>query len=406
MIDKAMTLRKKLDMYNKDSLKLYADYLNLQGLSHLKKAELVEKIADHLLDPDVMFYRMSIFDDRAIGLFERGIKGPLIVAEDEFETACVFNEMDLAVMRSRDDFFVPGDIAAVWEKVDTREFHVWRKRASWVWKCLYFAERLYGYTPTENMLDLINIKKGFRMKEDELMEVFNHFPEDRISTFDFESFFLSSMFVHDIDALKDLRREQADKDFYIPDVSEVEELFNENCLISEKPYQDMSGFMKNELGMGPQDIKDILCALWEKIAGNEDFHDTMQWFYNQFILESDEQMGKIVQLYMDISNNTRTIVNRGYKPSELHAKSGFGSGRMPVITAGSSHAASMLSQIEPEIRDMGFGLDLDSNAGRVSAVEFSNGINGPVKVKEKKIYPNDPCPCGSGKKYKKCCGRK
>lgn len=26
-------------------------------------------------------------------------------------------------------------------------------------------------------------------------------------------------------------------------------------------------------------------------------------------------------------------------------------------------------------------------------------------VKDKKIYPNDPCPCGSGKKYKKCCGR-
>jgi len=26
-------------------------------------------------------------------------------------------------------------------------------------------------------------------------------------------------------------------------------------------------------------------------------------------------------------------------------------------------------------------------------------------VNEAKIYPNDPCPCGSGKKYKKCCGR-
>lgn len=26
-------------------------------------------------------------------------------------------------------------------------------------------------------------------------------------------------------------------------------------------------------------------------------------------------------------------------------------------------------------------------------------------VKGAKIYPNDPCPCGSGKKYKKCCGR-
>ena len=30
----------------------------------------------------------------------------------------------------------------------------------------------------------------------------------------------------------------------------------------------------------------------------------------------------------------------------------------------------------------------------------------PVKRQEKKIMPNDPCPCGSGKKYKFCCGRK
>ena len=29
----------------------------------------------------------------------------------------------------------------------------------------------------------------------------------------------------------------------------------------------------------------------------------------------------------------------------------------------------------------------------------------PVKRKEEKVYPNDPCPCGSGKKYKQCCGR-
>ena len=31
---------------------------------------------------------------------------------------------------------------------------------------------------------------------------------------------------------------------------------------------------------------------------------------------------------------------------------------------------------------------------------------GPVKRENAKIYPNDPCPCGSGKKYKNCCGRK
>ena len=33
-------------------------------------------------------------------------------------------------------------------------------------------------------------------------------------------------------------------------------------------------------------------------------------------------------------------------------------------------------------------------------------VKKPVQRKEDKVYPNDPCPCGSGKKYKQCCGRK
>ena len=33
-------------------------------------------------------------------------------------------------------------------------------------------------------------------------------------------------------------------------------------------------------------------------------------------------------------------------------------------------------------------------------------VRAPKKREEKKVYPNDPCPCGSGKKYKQCCGRK
>ncbi|MCI7242768.1 MAG: preprotein translocase subunit SecA [Lachnobacterium sp.] len=32
--------------------------------------------------------------------------------------------------------------------------------------------------------------------------------------------------------------------------------------------------------------------------------------------------------------------------------------------------------------------------------------NAPKKREHAKVYPNDPCPCGSGKKYKQCCGRK
>ena len=34
-----------------------------------------------------------------------------------------------------------------------------------------------------------------------------------------------------------------------------------------------------------------------------------------------------------------------------------------------------------------------------------SGPKKPVKREKMKVYPNDPCPCGSGKKYKNCCGR-
>ena len=54
-----------------------------------------------------------------------------------------------------------------------------------------------------------------------------------------------------------------------------------------------------------------------------------------------------------------------------------------------------------EYGDVIFGddmLDEDTYDG------FYPSFHEPV-VKPPKIYPNDPCPCGSGKKYKKCCGK-
>ncbi|MBQ6312687.1 MAG: preprotein translocase subunit SecA [Lachnospiraceae bacterium] len=35
-----------------------------------------------------------------------------------------------------------------------------------------------------------------------------------------------------------------------------------------------------------------------------------------------------------------------------------------------------------------------------------SAVRKPKQRENKKVYPNDPCPCGSGKKYKNCCGRK
>ena len=39
-------------------------------------------------------------------------------------------------------------------------------------------------------------------------------------------------------------------------------------------------------------------------------------------------------------------------------------------------------------------------------LEDESAAKAPKKREHAKVYPNDPCPCGSGKKYKQCCGRK
>ncbi|MDY6989684.1 MAG: preprotein translocase subunit SecA [Thermodesulfobacteriota bacterium] len=42
---------------------------------------------------------------------------------------------------------------------------------------------------------------------------------------------------------------------------------------------------------------------------------------------------------------------------------------------------------------------------KISYSHGGDGVKAPVRRKEKKVGRNAPCPCGSGKKYKKCCGK-
>ncbi len=49
-------------------------------------------------------------------------------------------------------------------------------------------------------------------------------------------------------------------------------------------------------------------------------------------------------------------------------------------------------------------LEIGIEENPVPLVHFLPNLNKTTTVKDKKIGRNEPCPCGSGKKYKKCCG--
>ena len=106
----------------------------------------------------------------------------------------------------------------------------------------------------------------------------------------------------------------------------------------------------------------------------------------------------------ELSNNTRIPENRGFTPNEIYEM--------------------MKVSDKPKKIVLGQNLKSDFKNGSLNREEFVQGLinsdmphdlrmqmlNEISKVKTniektKKIGRNEPCPCGSGKKYKKCCGK-
>ncbi len=73
---------------------------------------------------------------------------------------------------------------------------------------------------------------------------------------------------------------------------------------------------------------------------------------------------------------------------------------------------SMIANIQEDTVRLLYHVRIEEKVEReqVAKVTGTNkddtAVKGPKKREKAKVYPNDPCPCGSGKKYKQCCGRK
>jgi len=88
--------------------------------------------------------------------------------------------------------------------------------------------------------------------------------------------------------------------------------------------------------------------------------------------EDENQLNEVVPLVMDLTNNVRLWMNNGYTPNEL-------SGKFE----------------KPNFKPLPIG-GFTGMGGRPNLSVISVGAR-------EKIGRNDPCPCGSSKKYKKCC---
>jgi preprotein translocase subunit SecA len=139
----------------------------------------------------------------------------------------------------------------------------------------------------------------------------------------------------------------------------------------------------------------------EKLIGSEDFRHLER----VIMLQTVDNLWKDHLLSMD--HLKEGIGLRGYaqqNPLMVYKKEGF------------QMFQEMISRVKEEIVNIMFRIQI-SEPQKIEEIRkpkeqkllFSGGdeavVNKPVKREENKVGRNDPCPCGSGKKFKKCCGR-
>lgn len=402
-------LKHILRMYDKESLLNYARDLEIKRTSGLKKDELAEKIANELLMPTVMRRRIAVLSPECRILLERAMREPLIPTPEEMDDALFLHESDYAFLNKREQLDVPVDVKIAYEKINTPEFRKYARKMSWLSQCLNFGEAFYGVFDKDVLRKIYNVRKGYHISEEQLEKMCNEFPDDMTECHMEEGQrFIVAEYLAYRDRYKDLLDIQAGKDFYIPNAQEVLD-YARNLYLSQEPaYQNFREFLQHEIGMTYDEADAEALEIWDKIQFDIDFTEIVQYIIDVYEdLLDDTKIEEIIQLLQEVNNNTRMQIHRGHTPNEMMRK-GMEEGRFsqrPTVVPGSAEAASLLKSASEELKEMGVCVDFDSNAVIVPNNSSQNNVFGQVDNSFKKIYPNDPCPCGSGKKFKKCCGK-
>lgn len=397
-----------LRMYDKESLLNYARDLEIKRTSGLKKDELAEKIANELLMPTVMRRRIAVLSPECRILLERAMREPFIPTPEEMDDALCLHESDYAFLNKREQLDVPVDVKIAYEKINTPEFRKYARKMSWLSQCLNLGEVFYGVFDKDVLRKIYNVRKGYHISEEQLEKMCNEFPDDMTECHMEEGQrFIVAEYLAYRDRYKDLLDIQAGKDFYIPNAQEVLD-YARNLYLSQEPaYQNFREFLQHEIGMTYDEADAEALETWDKIQFDIDFTEIVQYIIDVYEdLLDGTKIEKIIQLLQEVNNNTRMRIHRGHTPNEMMRK-GMEEDRFsqkPIVVPGSTEAANLLKSASEELKEMGVCVDFDSNAVIVPNNFSQNNVSGQAANSIKKIYPNDSCPCGSGKKFKKCCG--
>jgi hypothetical protein len=251
----------------------------------------------------------------------------------------------------------------------TKERNIWRSNLmNRITDYIISLTHLYGLVHKDKVLEIYNIQNEkkieeidtVRLKADgidiDFAELIKNFVEV------FNDYFVHETILEFDDFHRQLKQREG-KPFYIPEQKELLKYKDDNYFEINKEYNELLNYVTINLFNGNEWRAEMLV---EDIQGycQQDFSPNaiFELFNTREISFKDEkQVNKVMQLVMNLANNTRIWENNGHTPNEIFEK----------------YERPTMKPL-PEQRF-------------------------PGAAKSEKISRNDLCPCGSGKKYKKCC---
>ena len=304
--------------------------------------------------------------------------GVILTVETDKILAQLLEREGFALCEPGDKVIMPEEVRRTYEEIRSDELILkWRKR-NWMYKCIEAGKYLYGVMTYNALKDLFALRYP-NADMAEIMSLFDSTPlyyqwfTERGGKLVLNGFEKN-------DYYKYLEQQvQGDLPFYVPTVEEVEELYEQGSLISRESHQKIMEFMKDRFGLDPDTAAIKVHDLYETVNNHMRVNDAVEAFIHggsdlekdgdAFEFKSDEERFRFTELYIEMSRDCRIRDNRGHDYYEMVA----------IMSA----------------KDRAAGNSAGSSASAGSGAQ----------VRRVKIGRNDLCPCGSGKKYKNCCGR-
>jgi hypothetical protein len=230
---------------------------------------------------------------------------------------------------------------------------------------------LYGLVHKENAAEIFNLQNEEKIDVTVLNDIMNDPPEDLDKNFvEINGDYFVHEAIMEFDEFNEQIISRHGKPFYIPARDELLKYKEDSYFEVTKQYRALLRYVSIHFFDGDELKAEMLC---EEVQGICQFNFSLQEIFEVFntrgvVFESEKQVNEVVKLIMELANNTRLWENNGYTPKELLNK----------------HEKMYLRPLP----------DKPFESKKADILDFNTG---------KKVGRNDPCPCGSGKKYKKCC---